>query len=197
MWNTFEFFPVEKDNLLIGKYIAAEFVGNIWDSYIRDHIENNEWPKQCKDINTFLIKTDLAEIIGVESIRDRLLNFYNVISRRVAVLYQRDKNLQISSSGKTRLKEFKNTKVIFLGKTKLSSQEFFDEIRKHEVGLSTGGWTKKLEDKTLVSWGTDWIKKSKEFKVFCQENQIEFFDTSTNQPKVLQNILSKVEKKVF
>lgn len=91
------FYPVEKDNLLIGKYIAAEFVGNIWDSYIRDHVENNEWPKQCKDINTFLIKTDLAEIIGVESIRDRLLNFYNVISRRVAVLYQRDKNLQISS----------------------------------------------------------------------------------------------------
>lgn len=94
-----------------------------------------------------------------------------------------------------RLKNMKNTKVIFLGKTQISPQEFFEEIRKHEVGLSTGGWTKKLEDKTLLSWCTDWIKKSKEFKAFCQENDIEFFDTSTNQLQVLQEVLSRVENK--
>ena len=92
-----------------------------------------------------------------------------------------------------RLKNMKNTKVIFLGKTQLSANEFFDEIRKHEKGLSTGGWTKKLDDQTLLAWCGDWIKKSFEFKEFCEENQIDYFDTSINQTQVLQDILARVE----
>ena len=63
-----------------------------------------------------------------------------------------------------RLAQMKNTKVVFLGKTKLTGKEFFDEIRMFEKNLSTGGWTKKLDDETLMSWCEDWIKKSKEFK---------------------------------
>lgn len=96
-----------------------------------------------------------------------------------------------------RLKKMKNTKVIFLGKTQISSKEFFDEIRTYEKDLSTGGWTKKLDDATLLSWCSDWIKKSKDFKKFCDENEIEFFDTSNNQPQVLQDILSKVENNLI
>ena len=93
----------------------------------------------------------------------------------------------------SRLKGMKDTKVIFLGKTKLEPKEFFEEIRKYENGLSTGGWTKRLDDETLLSWCTDWIKKSKEYKEFCKENGIEFFDTSINQTEVLQEILNKVK----
>jgi hypothetical protein len=96
-----------------------------------------------------------------------------------------------------KLKNMKNTKVIFLGKTNISAEEFFYEIRKYENGLSTGGWTKTLDDKTLLSWCEDWIKKSKEYKEFCNENQIEFFDTSINQPQVLQDILSKIENNLI
>lgn len=92
-----------------------------------------------------------------------------------------------------RLKEKSNTKVIFLGKTKLTAQEFFNEIRKHECSLSTGGWTKRLDDKTLLSWCADWIKKSKEYKEFCSENDIEFIDTSKNQIQVLEDFLERVK----
>lgn len=94
-----------------------------------------------------------------------------------------------------RLKQFKNTKVIFLGKPQLSPQDFFDEIRKYEKNLSTGGWTKKLSDETLLSWCTDWIKKSKEYEQFCKENNIEFVDTSINQTQVLQNFLNNFKTK--
>lgn len=92
-----------------------------------------------------------------------------------------------------RLASMKNTKVIFLGKTKLTAQEFFDEIRRYEKNLSTGGWTKKLDDETLLSWCGDWIKKSKEFKEFCEEHDIEFVDTSINQNEVLKNCLQKIK----
>ena len=95
-----------------------------------------------------------------------------------------------------RLKEFANTKVIFLGKTQLSPQEYFDEIRKYEKGLSTGGWTKKLSDETLLSWCTDWIKQGKEHKQFCEDNEIEFFDTSVDQMGVLQDILNRIKNKI-
>lgn len=93
-----------------------------------------------------------------------------------------------------RLKDMKNTKVIFLGKTKLTSQEFFEEIRSYERGLFTGGWTKRLDDKTLLSWCEDWIKESKKFEDFCEKNDIEFYDTSFNQMDVLEGILSQIDK---
>ncbi len=93
-----------------------------------------------------------------------------------------------------RLKDFKNTKVIFLGKTQITPQSFFEEIRKYEQGLHTGGWTKSLTDETLLSWCTDWIKKSVENKQFCKERGIEFIDTSNNQNEVLQDFLNKVKK---
>lgn len=92
-----------------------------------------------------------------------------------------------------RLKDKPNTKVIFLGKTKLTSQQFFDEIRHYEKALSSGGWTKRLDDETLMSWCTDWIKKSKQYQEFCQENGIDFIDTSFNQIEVLQEIVKKIK----
>lgn len=88
-----------------------------------------------------------------------------------------------------RLKEMRNTKVVFLGKTQISSKEFFEEIRNYEKNLSTGGWTKRLSDETLLSWCEDWIKKSKVNKEFCKKNEIEFVDTSINQNDVLRKFL--------
>lgn len=93
-----------------------------------------------------------------------------------------------------RLKELKNTKVIFLGKTQITTQDFFDEIRKYEKGLPTGGWTKRLSDETLLSWCSDWIEKSKEYKNFCEKNDIEFIDTSINQNDVFQLFLNKLKE---
>ena len=95
-----------------------------------------------------------------------------------------------------RLNSNPNNKVIFLGKPNISPQEFFDEIRKYEKDLPTGGWTKNLDDETLFSWCSDWIKKAKKHQIFCKKNNISFFDTSYNQEEVLNfivKILSNTE----
>lgn len=100
----------------------------------------------------------------------------------------------ISNELLLKLKEYPNTHVICLGKTKLSAKEFFDETRLYENGLSTGGWTKRLDDKTLLDWCGGWIKKSKDNKDFCEKNGIMFFDTSYNFKQVLNDILKLVKK---
>lgn len=92
-----------------------------------------------------------------------------------------------------RLKQAKNTKIIFLGKTQIDEKTFFEEIRKYEKNLPTGGWTKSLDDQTLLSWCEDWIKQSKKHQQFCEKNDIVFYDTSFNQCEVLQSILDNIK----
>ena len=85
-----------------------------------------------------------------------------------------------------------NTKVIYLGKSNLSPQQFYDMIREFEP-QSHGAWTKRLDDATLLSWCTDWIKKSQYYQQFCKQNNLLFFDTSFNQMQVLENIVEKIK----
>lgn len=88
---------IDETSLMIGKCLTAKIVENIWNSHISKQVEYHEWPEQCKDIDKYLLKTDLAEIIGCKSMRKELLDFYKVISKRIAILYQQDRNLKISN----------------------------------------------------------------------------------------------------
>lgn len=94
-----------------------------------------------------------------------------------------------------RLKQNPQNKIIFLGKPNIKPKDFFDEIRKYEKGLVTGGWTKSLDDNKLLSWCTDWIKKAQKQQEYCKQNDIMFFDTSFNQMDVLDNIVNEFKKK--
>lgn len=88
---------VNENKLNIGKLIASEIIINIWDSYVKENIKKHIWPSQCTDINKYLLEKDLAEIIEVKSIKKELLELYEVISKRIAVLYSMDNKLEISS----------------------------------------------------------------------------------------------------
>ena len=90
---------ITDSSLMVGKYFAAGIIDIIWTSHIKDLIEKHEWPEQCKDINKYLFELDLAEIIGLKSVKQELLNFYKDISKRIAILYQQDNNLKISNCG--------------------------------------------------------------------------------------------------
>lgn len=92
-----------------------------------------------------------------------------------------------------RFKANPENKVIFLGKPNLTPQEFFDEIRMYEKDLPTGGWTKNLDDEKLLSWCTSWIKSAKKQQEYCLQNDIKFYDTSYNQPEVLNNIIKELK----
>lgn len=84
-------------SLIVGKTLSAEIINIIWNSYLKNQIKNHRWPEQCRDINKYLFNIDLAEVIGLKSIRKELLNLYEDISKRIAILYQQDKNLKISN----------------------------------------------------------------------------------------------------
>lgn len=88
---------INEDELLTGKCVAVQIIREIWDSYIREQIKYDKWPKQCTDFNKYFIQTDLAQIINIPSIKKDLINIYNVFSKRVGVLYHEDKDLRICS----------------------------------------------------------------------------------------------------
>ena len=82
----------------MGKYLSAEIIDNIWKAYINEFIKNGQWPGQCRDINKYLLDIDLAELIELKSIKTRLLELYEVLAKRIAILYSQDNKLTISSS---------------------------------------------------------------------------------------------------
>ena len=88
---------VNENELMIGKYISSQIFENIWTSHINELINDGYWPRQCKDINKYLLNTDLAKIIEVKSIKDELLNFYKSIYQKLAIMYHQDKKLKIST----------------------------------------------------------------------------------------------------
>lgn len=126
-----ESIEVDVQNLSIGKCIAAEIITNIWNSYTDIQIQNRAWPKQCKDMEKYLFEIDLANIIGVKSIRKELIELYNVLSKRVAILYQQDTNLKISSSSNGYL-AYANYKLLFKG---------YEDL----INMSYGAYKKSLE----------------------------------------------------
>ena len=131
-----ESIEIEEQNLIIGKYIAAEIIINIWNSHIDKQIQNHTWPRQCKDINKYLLEMDLAEIIDTKSIRKDLMELYSVISKRIAVLYQQDKELKISSCTNGYLAH-SNYELLIQGYEDIISIAFGEYKKSLEIDLST------------------------------------------------------------
>lgn len=94
---------VIEENLIIGKYVSAEIISNIWNAYVRSNVENRSWPRQCSDINTYLLENDLAKIIGLDSKRENFLRLYYDLSKRIGIMYQDDRNLKIVSTSRSYL----------------------------------------------------------------------------------------------
>jgi hypothetical protein len=134
-----------EEELQIGKYIAAKIVEDIWDEHVEHLVEYKQWPSQCKDINKYLLEMDLAEIIGINSFRKDLLELYKVFSKRIAILYNQDKNLLISFS-KLSLLGHQNYKLLINGFEDIVSWTY-NEYRNHlEVDLKKMSITKAYED---------------------------------------------------
>ena len=94
------------------------------------------------------------------------------------------------------LNQKENVKVVCVGKTLISPEEFFEEIRKYEKNLETYGWTKRLDDQKLLKWCAGWIAQSKRNKEFCQNNNITFIDTSYNQMEVLGEFVENIKQNI-
>lgn len=142
---------IEEQNLLVGKYIAAEIIANIWNSYIDEQIQNHIWPRQCKDINKYLFETDLAEIINVKSIKKDLINLYSVLSKRIAILYKQDKKLKISSYTSGYLAHA-NYELLVQGYENIMSVAFGKYKKSLEIDLSTLTFKESREIDGIYDW---------------------------------------------
>ena len=136
--------PYDTEGLEIGKYVSAKIVEDIWNELVDYYVENRQWPNACRDINKYLLEMDLAPIICIDSFRDRLLELYSVFSRRIAILYNQDKDLFISYSGS--LVGEQNYKLLINGFERLVGCAY-GEYKKHlEVDIKNLTITKSYED---------------------------------------------------
>lgn len=121
--------PFTKEDLQLGKCIAAKIIKAIWTGYINGYIDSNRWPSQCNNINKYLIEMDLATIINIPSIKKELFELYNVIAKRIAILHNQDKDLEINSSSGCLLGH-QNYNLLINGYEKLFHYAY-SEYRKH------------------------------------------------------------------
>ena len=145
---------IDNNDLIIGQYVSTEIVVNIWESYIKKMIENHRWPRQCSDINKYLFQTDLAEIIGVESIKNKLIELINEFSKRIAVLYHQDKNLQISTHTNVYLARA-NYDLLIQGYEKIMGTTFGQSNKSFNVDLSNSTFTESHELDGIYNWDED------------------------------------------
>ena len=111
------------DDWLIACSAAATIIDEIWQKSIKKYIDHNQWPIQCTDINKYLFETDLASIIGLESKKEQLCNLFDVLSKRIAILYHQDKNLQINSTDNPYL-AYSNYKLLIEGQEDLINKVY-------------------------------------------------------------------------
>ncbi len=131
-----ELTEIEEKDLMIGKYLSAEIITQIWHSYISKQIDYQVWPRQCTDINRYLFDIDLAEIIGVKSIKDELIALYNVLTKRIAILYKQDRNLKITSYQRSYLSRA-NYELLIQGYENIINTTFGPYKKSLNMDLST------------------------------------------------------------
>ncbi|MBE6156005.1 MAG: hypothetical protein E7164_04545 [Firmicutes bacterium] len=148
---------VSPESTLIGKNIAGQIIIYIWSCYIQRLMETKNWPRQCTDIQKYLLEVDLAEIIGVKSIKKDLLSFYDVLSRKIAVLYDRDKELHISSSNNVYL-SVANYNYLILGFEELISTIFGNDQCFLDVNLSNIIISENREINNIYAWDDDYSR---------------------------------------
>ena len=81
--NVYQEIFFKEEYLVIGQYVSAEIVSQIWDSYTSELIENKSWPKQCTDINKYLFNTDLEELDLINDNNFLSVNYVNQLGLRM------------------------------------------------------------------------------------------------------------------
>jgi len=117
-------------------------------------IENHKWPRQCSDINKYLFQTDLAEIIGVESIKNNLIELFNEFSKRIAILYHQDKKLRISTHTNVYLARA-NYDLLIQGYERIMGTTFGQSNKSFNVDLSNSTFTESHELDGIYNWDED------------------------------------------
>jgi len=140
--------------LIMGKYLTAEIINIIWKSYIEENIKQNRWPGQCRDIDKYLLEIDLAEIIELKSIKKELLDMYETVSKRIAILFKEDNKLKISSSKGSYLAH-SNYKLLINGFEHLFKMAFGQYKSTFLIDMEKLSFTESHEIDGTYDWDDD------------------------------------------
>ena len=168
---------LSKEIVEISQYVTALIVNVIWNDYVNNYIKLGKWPNQCKDINEFLLEMDLAEIIKMPSIREKLLNFYAVVSKRIACLIQKDLKIELSSES-NKLLAYSNYLVAMNGFEKLLNCKH----NRISVDFYNKKFSESHELERICSWGDepDYITTTNNF----EDRNIKNLSLKLNQYKM-------------
>lgn len=86
------------------------------------------------------------------------------------------------------------TIAVFVGKPKLSEEEYFEHIRAYDRKHHT--WTTNESDEDLRSWVRDYHKKNLEEERRCKELGIYYLDTSYNQMEVIKEFAQELLQEI-
>lgn len=145
---------VENIYLIMGKYLTAEIIDIIWKAYVGENIKQGRWPEQYKDINKYLLEMDLAEIIALKSIKKELLDMYQTISKRIAILFTEDSKLKISSSRGSYLAH-SNYKLLINGFEDLFKMAFGQYKSTFLIDMEELSFTESHEVDGTYNWNDD------------------------------------------
>lgn len=145
---------VSENELSVGKYIAAEIITQIWQSYIDKQVERKAWPIQCRDINQYLFEIDLQKIIGTRPIKEELLELYTVLSRKIAIMYHLDEDLKVSSKKRSYLARA-NYELLVQGYEKTMDIAFGPYRKSLEFDLSSSTFKESHALGGVYDWDED------------------------------------------
>lgn len=145
---------VDSFYLVVGKYLTAEIINIIWKAYIEENIKQKRWPGQCRDIDKYLLEMDLAEIIELKSIKKELLDMYETVSKRIAILFKEDNKLKISSSKGSYLAH-SNYKLLINGFEDLFKMAFGQYKSTFLIDMEELSFTESHEIDGTYNWDDD------------------------------------------
>ncbi len=90
---------LDESTIEFGTNAAAALLMRIWNNKKGCYQKKGMWPIQCNDIKKYLLDIDLAEIIGLPSVRGDLLDFYFNISKRIMSVSQNDDEFRMTDFG--------------------------------------------------------------------------------------------------
>lgn len=87
----------DEDTINFSSNTAATILLDVWNDKIRRLINNDKWPYQCQDIKKYLIEMDLAPIIGLDAMQEKLLTFYYTIQNRIMNIAKNDPSFTMTN----------------------------------------------------------------------------------------------------
>ena len=90
--------PVSQEQLSVAKKVAAVFVDELIKKYVNREIKQNRWPAQCREIDEYVFKRNIAKCIDEQGTAEIFCKLYNCAIQVVCNLIRENKGVfQISN----------------------------------------------------------------------------------------------------